>query len=66
MMLLLMLTIAKESSNLLALKILGTQGFPLQPGRSGGSSISQKVTKSLPIRVSPHQICTLLLLEVEH
>ena len=36
----------------LALKILGTQGFPLQLGWRGASSISQKVTKSLPIRVS--------------
>ena len=37
----------------LVLKILGAQGFPLQPGWRGASSISQKVTKSLPIRISP-------------
>ena len=55
----------KNQAIWLALKILGTQGFPLQPGWSGASSISQKVTKSLPIRVSPHQIYTLLL-EVGH
>ena len=42
----------KNQAIWLALKILGTQGFPLQPGWSGASSISQKVTKSLPIRVS--------------
>ena len=52
----------KNQAIWLALNILGTQGFPLKPGWSGTSSISQKVTKSLPMRVSPHQIYTLLLL----
>ena len=61
-----MLTIAKESSNLIGLEVLGKQGFQLQPGWRGASSISQKVTKSLPIRVSPHQVYTLLLLEIGH
>ena len=41
----------KESS--MALKILGRQRFPLQPGWGGTPSINQKVTKSPPIRIPP-------------
>ena len=52
----------KNEAIWLALKILGTQSFPLPSDWSGAPSVSQKVTKSLPIRVSPHQIYTLLLL----
>ena len=54
----------KNQAIWLALKILGIQGFPLQSGWSGAPSVNQKVTKFLPIRVSPHQIYTLLLLKL--
>ena len=43
----------KNQAIWLALKILGRQGFPLQPGWSGASSIRQKVTKSPPISLPP-------------
>ena len=47
---------ATESS--MALKNLGRQSFPLQPGWGGTPSIIQKVTKSPPIRIPPSQFPT--------
>ena len=46
----------KNQAIWLALKILGTQDFPLQPGWSGASSISQKVPNPYPWESPPHQI----------
>ena len=54
----------KNQAIWLVLKISGTQGFLLQPGCSCDSSISQKVTKPLPIRVSPTKFIHYYYLEL--
>ena len=40
----------------IALEIFRLQGFPLQPGWGGTPPISQKLTKTPPIRVLPSNI----------
>ena len=45
--------VSKNQAILLALKILGLQGFSLQPGWVSTPLISQKVTKSLLTPLSP-------------